>query len=310
MKYDDKIKEGYKTLYAACEINAADKKSVEELCTIMLINKPKYEEITKSTGVPWYVIAVIHNMEASLKFDRCLHNGEPWNKVTTLVPKGRGPWKSFEEAAIDALNYDGLASWTDWSLEGSLFRLEAYNGWGYRSKGINSPYLWSKTNQYVKGKYVADNKYDPNAVSDQIGCAAIFKGLRNVLNGTGIQKLTKGANISLAKNFNQSEFDCKCTRSECKETRVDMTHIKKLQEMRDKLGKPIHINCGFRCPEHNLEVGGVKGSQHQVGTATDITIPGMTPQEIAQAFNEFDGVGIYSNFIHIDSRGYHARWNG
>ena len=55
-----------------------------------------------------------------MSFKGCLHNGNPWNQVTTDVPKGLGPWKSFEEAAIDALKYDGLVYWHDWSIEGSV----------------------------------------------------------------------------------------------------------------------------------------------------------------------------------------------
>ena len=48
---------------------------------------------------------------------------------------------------------------------------------GYYSCGINSPYLWSYFNHYTKGKFVADHKYDPNAVSKQCGTAVMLKAL-------------------------------------------------------------------------------------------------------------------------------------
>jgi lysozyme family protein len=56
-----------------------------------------------------------------------------------------------------------------------LYVLEGYNGFGYRSKGIRSPYLWSFSNLYEKGKYVADHQFDPNAVSKQVGSAVLLK---------------------------------------------------------------------------------------------------------------------------------------
>ncbi len=53
--------------------------------------------------------------------------------------------------------------------------LEQYNGLGYASKGLPSPYIWAGTDQYTKGKYVADHVYDPNAVDQQLGCAGLLK---------------------------------------------------------------------------------------------------------------------------------------
>jgi len=63
---------------------------------------------------------------------------------------------------------------TDWSPAGTLTMLEQYNGLGYFNKGIPSPYVWSGTNQYTKGKYVADGVFDPNAVDQQLGCAGLL----------------------------------------------------------------------------------------------------------------------------------------
>jgi lysozyme family protein len=60
-----------------------------------------------------------------------------------------------------------------------LYRLEAYNGFGYRRKGVPSPYLWSFCNLYERGKYVADGQYDPNAVSKQCGAGVMLKKLKD-----------------------------------------------------------------------------------------------------------------------------------
>ena len=45
-----------------------------------------------------------------------------------------------------------------------------------------------------------------------------------------------------------------------------------LQPLRDYFGAPVHINSGYRCPELNMTVGGVKNSQHCRGEAADIRI--------------------------------------
>jgi len=55
--------------------------------------------------------------------------------------------------------------------------MESYNGWGYRlyHPNVKSPYLWSYSNQYEKGKYVADATWDKDAVSAQCGGAVLLK---------------------------------------------------------------------------------------------------------------------------------------
>lgn len=72
---------------------------------------------------------------------------------------------------------EGHAGQRDWSLARTLWRFEGYNGFGYYPKGINSPYLWSFSNHYTKGKFVRDGVYDPAAVSKQCGAAAMLRAL-------------------------------------------------------------------------------------------------------------------------------------
>ncbi len=52
--------------------------------------------------------------------------------------------------------------------------MEMYNGPGYAKRGLPSPYIWAGTNQYAKGKYIADGHFDPNAVDHQLGCAGLI----------------------------------------------------------------------------------------------------------------------------------------
>lgn len=138
-------------------------------------NAGRYADVMP--GIKWYMVAVIHEMECSQSFSCYLGNGQLLSKVTTIVPKGRGPFASFEEGAMDALKLQGADKITDWSMGHILYFLEGYNGYGYVKRGINSPYLWSGSNHYIKGKYVSDGKFDPEAVSAQIGVALLLQAL-------------------------------------------------------------------------------------------------------------------------------------
>ena len=144
--------------------------------------KTRYQAVSTKTKVPWGIIAVIHEREASQSWKANLAQGDPWNKVSIHVPKGRGPFDSWEDAAIDALTNCAprAASWKDWSIGGAMTLLEEYNGLGYAAMGKPSPYVWAGTDQYKKGKYVADGHYDPNAIDHQLGCAALFARMKQL----------------------------------------------------------------------------------------------------------------------------------
>lgn len=144
--------------------------------------KSRYQAVEAKTGVPWFVIAVIHMRESSQSWTRSLAQGDPIDRVSVHVPAGRGPFKSWEDAAIDALVncHPFLARKKNWSLGPALANLEAYNGLGYASRGRPSPYLWAGTDQYDSGKYVRDGEYDPNHVDTQPGCAALIKEMQRL----------------------------------------------------------------------------------------------------------------------------------
>lgn len=141
--------------------------------------KARYQVVSARAGVPWPFIAVVHQREASQDWGASLAQGDPWSKVSVHVPAGRGPFKSWEEAAVDALvNCAPFAARNkDWSIGGTLTMLEQYNGLGYAARGKPSPYIWSGTDQYVSGKYVRDGVYDPNVVDQQLGCAGLLMAM-------------------------------------------------------------------------------------------------------------------------------------
>jgi len=148
----------------------------EKFALKAVANNATYKEIEARTGVPWVFVAVTHYRESTQDFSKSLAQGDPWDRVSTHVPAGRGPFKSFADAAVDALvNCAPYAARNqDWSIEGMLTYLERYNGLGYAMRGLPSPYLWSGTDQYQKGKYVADGKFDATVVDKQLGCAGLI----------------------------------------------------------------------------------------------------------------------------------------
>ncbi|MBR0964772.1 hypothetical protein JQ554_13565 [Bradyrhizobium diazoefficiens] len=141
--------------------------------------RQRYQAVTRVTGVPWPAIAVIHERESSQDWRASLAQGDPWDRVSVHVPAGRGPFASWETAAIDALVRcpPFLARHKDWSIAAALTALETYNGIGYATRGVPSPYLWAGTDQYRAGKYVRDGVYDPGKVDPQLGCAALLIAL-------------------------------------------------------------------------------------------------------------------------------------
>jgi len=137
----------------------------------------RYKAVEKLTGVPWWFTAVVHEREASQNWNTQLGQGDPLNKKSTHKPIGRGPFKTWEDGAVDALvNCAPFAAKNkDWSIGGALTMLEQYNGLGYAQQDKPSPYIWAGTDQYEKGKYVADGKYSSETVDTQLGCAGLLK---------------------------------------------------------------------------------------------------------------------------------------
>jgi lysozyme family protein len=144
-------------------------------------NKARYSLVESATGIPWFLIGCLHNMEGSGSFSTWLANGDPLTAPTVRVPKGLGKGMVFplkwEDAAILSLRHERWKN-IKTDIPSFLMLSELYNGAGYANRGMVSPYLWSGTDQYVKGKYTADSKFDPEAVSKQVGVVTVLKALQ------------------------------------------------------------------------------------------------------------------------------------
>ena len=125
--------------------------------------------------------------------------------------------------------------------------------------------------------------------------------------------------MKITNNFSLKEFRCKDGTDVPGDLRAKLDGLcENLQRLRDKIGRPVHIVSGYRTETYNKRVGGVKRSQHLKAKAADLRVSGMTTRELHAEIikliraGEMDpgGVGLYSSFVHYDTRGRNARWYG
>jgi len=103
----------------------------------------------------------------------------------------------------------------------------------------------------------------------------------------------------LTKNFDTKEFACPC----CGAARVSSKLIEMLQVAREEAGIPFTITSGFRCREHNMDVGGSNTSSHLRGLAADLACNGSSQRYLmltALLKAGFSRIGVGSDFIHVD----------
>lgn len=147
------------------------------ICKVSMTNQLLYWQVENATGIPWPVIAAIHYRECDQSFKYHLHNGDPLTARTTHVPanrptKGEPPF-TWQDSAIDALT--GFWHPFKWDVAGMLEFCERYNGLGYQKHGLNSPYVWSCTDKYTSGLFVADGQLDMTRKDARPGVASLLK---------------------------------------------------------------------------------------------------------------------------------------
>jgi len=182
----DLLQKEYARLWQTMEVRPSWASGIDRGARAILANKARYVSVQEKTGVPWPMIGVIHSLEGGLSFATHLHNGDTLKRRTYHVPAGRpkkgSPPFGWEESACDALLMKGLDKIDDWSPERICYELERYNGFGYRQHHPStlSPYLWSASNHYSRGKYVSDGKWSSSAVSGQIGAIPLLFRLAEI----------------------------------------------------------------------------------------------------------------------------------
>lgn len=113
----------------------------------------------------------------------------------------------------------------------------------------------------------------------------------------------------ISKNFSPEELSSNGDGS----VKISKVSLERLQELRDRYGKPLIINSAYRDPSWNRSEGGKPNSQHVQGTAFDIHIKnaemGWELEQLAVKCG-FTAIGRYNTFIHIDDRPPKANGGG
>jgi lysozyme family protein len=196
-------------MWAKCAVKPGkDATNTEFYAKKIIASEGRYRVVQANTGVPWFFIGALHMRESGCDFNGVLHNGEHiigTGKKTKLVPAGRGPFRSWEEAAEDALAIKGYNKITEWPVDRMAYCGEAFNGWGYANKHINSPYLWAGSTNEQLGKYVADHVWNGSFDDPQIGVMTVLRRLAQLrpdidlaLNGP-VETQVPGAGVELPR---------------------------------------------------------------------------------------------------------------
>lgn len=216
----------YARFWSQLQVDPARRSELTQVAQRLLGDKKRYRAVERLTRVPWWFIAVVHEREASKRFDRHLHNGDPLSRKTTHVPAGRPPgnppW-TWEESAVDALTLKGFHRAPSWPVEAVAYRLETFNGFGYWNNrdfpipgdqvGV-SPYLWAGClpgKPYRTGKFTRDHHYDPTVRDSQLGCMPLLRVMQEMdpsivlrtedqlhLQPTSVQKTAAGGAVAAA----------------------------------------------------------------------------------------------------------------
>lgn len=233
-----------------------------------------------------------------------IHN----NKTRTVIVKSflrylkeRG-WDVGNYANPDYVknNFEDLSEYPLWLAwyTGNENNVKNYNPlmWQYSSKGSVPGIRGNVDLNYLYDSVITEEKAE-TIQTDHIVVNAYSK--------------SKDGNKNLSSNFKVKEFSCK-DNSDVIFIAPELVEV--LQKIRTHFGKALNINSAYRTPTYNKKVGGATYSQHLYGTAADIRINGVAPKDIATyaetLLNGTGGIGIYSNFVHIDIRKEKSRWNG
>jgi|SanBayMetagenome_1026888.scaffolds.fasta_scaffold164347_1 uncharacterized protein YcbK (DUF882 family) len=118
----------------------------------------------------------------------------------------------------------------------------------------------------------------------------------------------KKENKQLTKHFNSSEFECPCKQCKNANQYISLELLELLEKVREAYGHPIVVTSGYRCPAHNVKIGGAKSSSHLAGLAADISPKLITLDDLDTlyeiCYNTFSNIGDGRNkkFIHVDVR--------
>jgi lysozyme family protein len=194
--------DAYENYFWSANLRSDRLAQIDALVDKLTAAKARLERVGQAVATPWYVVGAVWIEEAGGNFAVHLHNGDPLTAQTRNFPRNRPPdWPPpagvdpWEYSATDAMRVYKLNDLSTARIGDILARLEQSNGIGYQKRGIFSPYLWSGTDLYEKGKFLPDHYFSPDVVSQQVGIAALFRRLQDRklidLRGAGTTNLTR-----------------------------------------------------------------------------------------------------------------------
>ena len=166
----------YESLLAHMVVTRPDAVDVEARRLLGFL--PHYADVQRRTGVPAIWLATVFEREASSDFRLYFGNGDPLDRPTRDVPRGRGPFtgsNAWEDGAIDALHFDHIDQVPMWSWAMLCYEGELWNGFGPRAHGIHTGYLWAGASAYSEGKYVEDGVWSATTVDHQLGIVPVAR---------------------------------------------------------------------------------------------------------------------------------------
>jgi lysozyme family protein len=179
------MKSNYISLISQATVLPSREAEVAAVAEYLIRDKAIYLMVEQKTHVPAAVLMALAEREMDGNLHCYLGNGQNLKRRTTIVPIGRGPFmetfpNDFIAGCLDSLALDGLDKvWQDnpegWSLDRFAFEMESWNGWGYRARGIPSPYVFGATTVQRPGKFPRDHVFVATEMDPQIGTLAIVE---------------------------------------------------------------------------------------------------------------------------------------
>jgi lysozyme family protein len=150
--------------------------------THLLRDRAAYEAASKASGVPAVLLMSLNWRESDGDLNTYLGNGDhavgaaamKAHRRTVNVPRGRGPFPDWASGAADALHYDRLDQVKNWTIPLMLYEGELWNGFGYRSHGVRTPYLVGGTSLQQRGRYAGDGNWQAGQWDSQIGIMPVM----------------------------------------------------------------------------------------------------------------------------------------
>ena len=149
----------------------------------------------------------------------------------------------------------------------------------------------------------------------------------------------KGTVVQISEFFTSNEFDCHCEFKECREQKISLELIRRLDWLRRACNSPLRVHSGYRCAAYQqkirddasaqakeneerkkhglpplpitLTVVATTKSTHELGHAADVSASNLKTNELLNlAASKFKSIGIALNFLHLDLRDdKERRWN-